>query len=564
MLSERFRPRRLKDVAGNPAAITALRRWAAGWAPGASLPRHRAALLEGRAGVGKTTAAWALAEDEGWSVVEMNASEARNRDAIERIAGRAALTSGFGSTGEYIAPRAGGRTLILLDEADCLTGRLTEESSGRVDPPNLREFLRGRYRTIDALARAWGLGGEEGPRKFERWEDVPTSPGRAAWARLRSAQSDLAEWRSAGRRTDLTDRGGLAAIAQLVRSTRQPVVLTVNDASPLTRYSPLFRTGVARIRFDPVAESAVRSVLRRIILEERLTVPTPVLEAILRRSAGDLRAAVNDLEAIGPLPAVAAQLEVLGGRDRSTELEAFTGEVLHQPRLYRSVEVSARLDTTPEDLFPWIEENAPRAARGAADRLHTLELLGRAELFLARARRERVYSLWSYATEIMTGGVSCAVARPAGHEVPIRFPSFLADMGRTRAARQLRRAVLGKVAPVLHLSVRKANAAMLPELFFLFDPPRPAFASPLARSFRAALIRRSRLGAEEVAFLMGDAPDSPRVAEELARAEATVGPPGSGPVPHDTERATDGPAAARPPPPPKPPRRTVQRRLGAE
>lgn len=554
-------------MAGNGAAVSALKRWAAGWAPGKATPRQRAALLEGRPGVGKTTAAWALAHDMGWTVVEMNASEARNKAAIEQTAGRAALTNAFSDDGSFRVARAGGRTLILLDEADCLTGRATEERASAPAPPSLREFLRGRYQTVGALAAAWGLGATKGPPAFASWEEVPNTAGRGAWTRLKAAQADLSDWREAGRGHDSSDRGGLGAIAQLVRTTRQPLVLTVNDAQPLTRYSPIFRQGVARIRFEPATDEELRAFLRRVILGERLTVHASALEAIVRRSHGDLRAALNDLEAVGPLPAGPAQVAVLGARDEGADLAAFVGEALERARYFRSVEIRDRIDATPDDLLPWIEEGIPEAAIDPRRRHAAFEVLGRAELELMRARRYRHYGLWSYSTELMTGGVATALDRPTGAPRPYAgFPMFLAGMGRSRSARALRNGVLARVDPFFHLSARKGSDALLPFLFRVFDPARAGFDRPEARAIRAEVIRRGKLGADEVGYLLGIEPDAVKVRDEIER--ATGGPAedadteGAVAIPEPAPEPVPAAAVAREKaaPPPKP--KTRQKQLG--
>jgi len=172
---------------GNPRARLELQQWADRWSS-AELPRWRAAVLSGPAGVGKTSAALALARDRGWSVVEMNASDARNEEAIEQVAGRASVSHTL--LGETARGRRS-HALILLDEADCLTGRLTETPRPAPVAPPLRDFLEGRYREIGALNAAWGLGKEGKTKPFEAWADLPRSPGNAGWARLPSARRDI-------------------------------------------------------------------------------------------------------------------------------------------------------------------------------------------------------------------------------------------------------------------------------------------------------------------------------------------------------------------------------------
>jgi DNA polymerase III delta prime subunit len=556
-LVERARPRRLSELVGNASALRLLRSWAATWDGADGPPSRRAALLEGPPGVGKTTAALAIAADRGWSVVEMNASDARNQEAIGLVAGRAAMTHSILDLDARGKVRATGHALILLDEADCLTGRAGEAAS-RPAPLNFRDFVRGRYGNVEALAKAWGLGQAKNPPPFGEWADVPTTAGRGAWTKLPSAQRDIADWRSVGRAPDASDRGGLGAIARLVRETRQPLILTVNDASTLTRYSPLFRTNVVRIPFGPVAVGDLRPLLDRLVERERLPVAAPLLDAIARHARGDVRAALTDLEAIAALPSPAAAESLLVGRNLRSELFEFTGQVLTEPHVYRSVEIQSRLfDVPPDDLFPWIEENAPRAAPDAASRSEAIEVLARAERFLAFARRARVWSLWSYASELMTGGVSVALSSRGSARIPeLAFPQFLGAMGRSRATRAVRLTLLGKVGARLHLSRRKGADAFLPFLDGLFrGPVRGRTVTTARQAIRRQIVHELDLTPEEVAYLLGaDAGD----AAVLALLEPAPSPAHRG----RPEVASEPPVEAPAPTPPPADRPHVQRRLG--
>ena len=535
-LAERYRPRRLGEIAGNPRARAELDAWARQWDAGHRPPARRAALLSGPAGVGKTTAALALAHEHGWTVVEMNASDARNEPAIERVAGRASITHSLDAAEGTKGRR---RALILLDEADCLTGRLTEKPRTRAEPPALATFLQGRYGTVGALNAAYGLRDGAKPAPFADWSAIPKSPGNAAWARLPAARRDLDEWRGSQTTSDLSDRGGLGAIARLVRSTRQPVVLTVNDERPLTRYSPVFRTGVVRIRFFPVRDAEVRSRLVAVVRSERIALAEGALEAIVARARGDLRAALNDLDAVAPLPPGPGQVAVLGARDLSADFAALTEEVLGAPRFYRSVEISNRLDAPPDDLLPWVEENLPYFAVDARRRAAGFDVLAVAERFLARARRARVWSQWSYATELLTGGIALAIRdgtpRSGGGA---GFPQFLGEMGRSRGARALRGGLTEKVARHFHLSEEKAGDAILPFLEGLFRSARTARGGVRARRLLGPIARELALTSEEVAYLMAVEPDASE-AREIAEGPAEAPEPSSEPAPTSRRAARD-------------------------
>lgn len=107
--AEKYRPVSLSDIIGNDAAVKALLNWAKTYGSG-----KNAVILYGPPGVGKTSAALALAHDMGWDYIELNASDVRTKDAINRIAGAASHAGTF--EGTY------GRRLIILDEADNLHG----------------------------------------------------------------------------------------------------------------------------------------------------------------------------------------------------------------------------------------------------------------------------------------------------------------------------------------------------------------------------------------------------------------------------------------------------------
>jgi len=547
-LSERWRPTRLADVLGNPRAVAELSAWAAAWERKTG-PGRRAVLLVGPPGVGKTSAAAALAADHGWTLVEMNASEARNQTAIERVAGRASITHSLEASSASGRPA---RTLVLLDEADCLSGGRTTEGARPVrETVGLRAFLEGRYGAVRSLNEAWGLGPPSKLRAFESWGSVPNTPGNASWGRLPAARKDLEDWREAGRPQETGDRGGMAAIARLVRSSRQPLVLTVNDERPLLRYSPVFRSSVVTIRFARIGPAEVTARLRSVARAEGISLAPGALEAIVARARGDLRAALNDLEAVALLPPGVPAQEPFGTRDLSSDFAELTEEVLTHPRYYRSVEVRDRLDAPPDDLLPWVEENVPWFAPDDRHLEAGLATVAAAELLLARARRWRAYGLWSYASELLTGGVSLAIRdRPAGRSGAAAFPRFLGEMGRSRASRAVRDSLVRKLGSRLHLSRAKSRAVALSFLEALFGMVGRGRRTGEAPRVVRALVRELELSAEEVGALLGVEPDHASV---------------RGLLPEATEEGDEpeGPSESESAPPPVPTTRpTVQRSLG--
>ncbi len=126
---EKYRPRTLDDLAGHNTLTDKMRTWSKHWS-GNSTPKMKALILEGEPGVGKTTAALALANERGWEVIELNASDARNLESIRKMATRGAMSRDITDTDGFSEGAKIKRKLILLDEADNLYERGAKTDDG--------------------------------------------------------------------------------------------------------------------------------------------------------------------------------------------------------------------------------------------------------------------------------------------------------------------------------------------------------------------------------------------------------------------------------------------------
>ena len=419
--TEKYRPETLAEVRGNNKARDALKKWADTW------DDHReAVVLYGSPGVGKTSAAHALANDMGWNVMELNASDARTADVIERVAGEAAK-SGTLTAGDA------GRRLVVLDEADNLHGS--------------------------------------------------------------------------------ADRGGAAAITSLVKEAGQPIVLIANEYYEMTNG---LRNAAQDIEFRDVSKRSIVPVLRDVCRKEGIDFEEAALKAIAEETSGDLRSAVNDLQALAEEDGELREEDVVTGeRDTTKDIFDFLDELIKEKDAQGALQASYDVDETPDDLISWVDENVPKDYQGG-ELADAYEFISNADRWLGRVRATQNYSYWRYAGDNMTAGVAAARREPKGGWTRYSPPSYWSQLGRSRGRRNTRDHIAEQIAEEHGVSVATARREIMPYLAAITYHCNN-------REATVAMAARYEMDAKHVAFVTGSGKDTNKVQDIVEEARGHRG-----------------------------------------
>jgi len=109
---EKYRPKKIGDVVGNDEAKASFIEWLK-----SKRKTKKAVLLYGPPGVGKTALVNAAAREYGFSIIEMNASDARSEKAINAVAKPA---TSYRALDSFTAQSKG--NMLFLDEVDGIAG----------------------------------------------------------------------------------------------------------------------------------------------------------------------------------------------------------------------------------------------------------------------------------------------------------------------------------------------------------------------------------------------------------------------------------------------------------
>ncbi|MFC7226714.1 replication factor C large subunit [Salinirubellus salinus] len=407
--TETYRPTTLSDLRGNDKARESLHSWARSWGD------HReAAVIHGSPGVGKTSAAHALANDMGWDVMELNASDSRTRDQIEKVAGGAAMNRSLTGTG---------RQLVILDEAD-----------------NLHQHK---------------------------------------------------------------DRGGARAMTDLVKSANQPIVLIANDYYDMSRG---LRNACREIEFRDVSARSILPALRDICRREGVQYDDEALERIAERNSGDLRGAINDLQAVaeGRDHLTVADIST-GSRDRSVGIFEFLDGVLKEEGAQEALQLAYDAEENPEDLLQWVEDKVPMVYEGQ-ELADAYEFISNADRWQGRVRATQNYSYWRYISDNVAAGVASVRRSTRGGWTRYGGYPYRSSRDATRDH------VAQQIAEAEGVSIATARREYLPFLASMVEYCKP-------RELAVAIAARYELDAEHLAYVSGSGKDTNKVQEIIEDAE---------------------------------------------
>ena len=385
----KYRPKRIADVANQDQAKEKFIPWLRQWLQGRP-PEKKAALFYGPAGVGKTSLVEAAAHEYGLELIEMNASDFRRKEDIERIAKVAATQMSL----------FGRRKIILLDEVDGMSGA--------------------------------------------------------------------------------ADRGGLDAILELIKITRHPIVMTAND--PWNQKLRPLREASLMIPFNRLSERYVVQVLKRICAAERIECEDAALKYIAQRCEGDLRSAINDLQAIAEgYGKVTLDIvrNLVVSRDRQYTPWEMLRNLFMSKYAWQAKRAVTHTDLDYETILQWINENIPNQYTDPEDVWRAFESLARADIYLGRIKRTLSWDLLSYVFDLAGPGVALARKKSKFRWAKYSFPQKIMLLAKTKETREIREALADAIAKRIHTSRTTVKREVLPYLMMIFRE-RPDYAARIA------------------------------------------------------------------------------------
>lgn len=262
------------------------------------------------------------------------------------------------------------------------------------------------------------------------------------------------------------DRGGVKAIGEIIKNSKHPMILMANDFYSKRLQS--IKPKCTVIKMAKVRSPSIRKALREISQKEGIKVNPKALDLIAKKSNGDMRSAINTLQALADSDSVLEPSDVEKLRtkdDRSDIFNAITGVL--KSKNPQHVREALRVDEDPTLVMEYIAENIPREYSDKNEIKKAYENIAKADLYFGRAQSSRNYGYWKYASDFMGIGVSSSKKETYKKFSKIQTPSIFTLMGRNRGKRNLRDGIAEKMSEKMHIS-HSVAISMFPYLEIMF------------------------------------------------------------------------------------------------
>jgi replication factor C large subunit len=266
------------------------------------------------------------------------------------------------------------------------------------------------------------------------------------------------------------DKGGVKAITNIVKTARCPVVLIANNA-----YDPRFRTlrsYCLLINFKKPMAGSIAKRLQHICELEGIQADENALKFLAQRSGGDVRSAVNDLQALaqGKKRLTYDDVSWLAYRDRQESIFSVLKMIVYGRTTYGAKQAVDMADVDIDMLFEWIYENTPAHFTDPHDLAEAMDALAVADVYRGRIRASQDWSYTRYVIDFMTAGVAMARqnSKVSGW-IPFKFPSRIMMLSRSKSQRALRKRIGLKIRRKCHISAARASKEVLPYLRIIFQ-----------------------------------------------------------------------------------------------
>jgi len=248
------------------------------------------------------------------------------------------------------------------------------------------------------------------------------------------------------------DRGGLPELIALIEKTSYPIIITSNDI--WNRKYSLLRKKSLLINLKELKQEIIINIINEILKKENKKINTKTIEIISKKSRGDVRAALNDLQTLLYLGEEEFISDIYE-REKEEDIFNVMKKLFQEPTKKETISIYNSLKMELDEILLWIEENIPREYQNES-LYNAYNYLSKADLFKGRVYRQQYWRFLLYQNFFLSAGISSSSKIKTKKFVKYQRPTRILKIWLSNRKNAKKKSIATKYAKITHISKKQA------------------------------------------------------------------------------------------------------------
>ncbi len=247
------------------------------------------------------------------------------------------------------------------------------------------------------------------------------------------------------------DFGGVTELMSIIDSTTYPVIITANDIWKKNLNE--LRKKAELIGLKELTKKEITQALLEILEQEKIFLNQNIVEGITFNAKGDLRAAINDLQAVSRLKDSSSL--ILDERDKEVDIFNTLKKIFKENPSNSMLGDFEKVNMPLDEISLWIEENIPAEYNGK-ELASAIDSLSRADVFKGRIYKQQYWRFLVYQNIFLSYAISASKKYPKKNFTKYNKPTRILKIWMSNQRSLRKKSISEKYAKLAHIGEKRA------------------------------------------------------------------------------------------------------------
>ncbi|MFH1365716.1 MAG: replication factor C large subunit [archaeon] len=248
------------------------------------------------------------------------------------------------------------------------------------------------------------------------------------------------------------DFGGITELISIIEATSYPIIITANDI--WKKNLSELRKKAELIGLKEITKKEITQVLLEILEQEKIFLNLNIVTSIVERAKGDLRAAINDLQAVSRTRD--PSLLTLDERDKDVDIFSVLRKIFKESPTTKMLGDFDTVNMPIDEISLWIEENIPAEYKGE-ELAKAIECLSKADIFKGRIYKQQYWRFLVYQNILLSYGISASKKYPRKNFTKYNKPTRILKIWMSNQRSIRKKSIAEKYSKLAHIGEKRAR-----------------------------------------------------------------------------------------------------------